>query len=92
LKVLDLGYTKLTKEDINAVMSEISSCFQPQDYNLITKNCNHFSAKVAEILGVNSVPDEIVNQAQTVLNSPVGQMLMPMFSMMESQTGNIRMS
>src|SRR3569833_1773692 len=46
-------------------------------YNLWHHNCNNFSNDFATFLVGKGIPDEIVNMPEAVINSPLGNMLLP---------------
>ncbi|GIL71498.1 hypothetical protein Vretimale_2636 [Volvox reticuliferus] len=92
LRTVELGVTHLGKDVREELLADLSSRFTPQDYNLITKNCNHFSSAWTELLTGNPIPDEYVNQAQRILQSPLGQMLLPIMEQMEQRYGNVTAS
>jgi hypothetical protein len=41
---------------LNELLSDISPRFRPQDYSLLTHNCNHFSNELVQLLTGESVP------------------------------------
>ncbi|GLC39737.1 hypothetical protein PLESTM_000934700 [Pleodorina starrii] len=89
LRTVELGVTHIPKDVREEMLADLSTRFMPQDYNLITKNCNHFSNAWSELLTGNPIPDEYVSQAQQILQSPLGQMLLPMMEQMEQRYGNV---
>jgi len=87
LRVLDLGETSKTREEVEGFLKRAAATsFSATSYNLLTRNCNHFSDEFATFLtGVsNCVPREIVSLPQEVLNSPFGEALRPMLSTFEA--------
>ncbi|PNW75899.1 hypothetical protein CHLRE_12g555850v5 [Chlamydomonas reinhardtii] len=89
LKRVELGVTHIPKDLREELLADLSQRFRPQDYNLISKNCNHFSSAFVELLTGSPVPGEYVNQAQSILSSPLGQMLLPIMEQMEQRYGNV---
>jgi len=64
LRVLDLGETSKTREEVEGFLKRAAATsFSATSYNLLTRNCNHFSDEFATFLtGVsNCVPREIVS-------------------------------
>lgn len=53
----------------------IAQRFHPDNYNLLSHNCNHFASEVAVWLCGVPVPDRIVNIANDALSTPQGQQL-----------------
>ncbi|KXZ43276.1 hypothetical protein GPECTOR_96g742 [Gonium pectorale] len=84
--------THIPKDVREEMLADLSTRFQATDYNLITNNCNHFSNAWAELLTGNPIPEQYVNQAQEILRSPLGQMLIPMMEQMERTYGNVTAS
>ena len=68
-------------------LKEINHKFLPEKYNLLENNCNHFTNDVCEFLVGEGIPKYVLNQADEILNSPMGQMFKPMLTQMQ---GNIQ--
>jgi hypothetical protein len=84
---LDLGETAKTREEVEGFLQRASSSsWGATSYNLLTRNCNHFSDEFATFLtgNPNCVPREIVSLPQEVLDSPFGEALRPMLSSFEA--------
>lgn len=87
LRVLDLGETTKTAEQVVGFLQRASSSsFSPTSYDLMLRNCNHFSDEFATFLTgrAGCVPSEVVNLPQEVMNSPFGAALRPMLSGLEA--------
>lgn len=87
LRVLDLGTTTKTTEEVEGFLRRASSSsFSPTSYDLINRNCNHFSDEFATFLTGREgcVPREIVNLPQEVMSSPFGAAIRPMLSGLEA--------
>jgi hypothetical protein len=41
---------------LNELLSDIAPRYRPQDYSLLTHNCNHFSNELVQLLTGESVP------------------------------------
>jgi hypothetical protein len=45
-----------SEEEIGAIIKEVSDRFLGQDYNLLSKNCNHFTSALCEALTDKAAP------------------------------------
>ncbi|KAK0670494.1 hypothetical protein QBC41DRAFT_364018 [Cercophora samala] len=77
---LHLGTTDLPMEVIEEYLDSLREIYTVQAYDLWKHNCNNFSNDLAMFLLGKGIPEHIVNLPQTVLDSPFGQMLMPMLN------------
>jgi len=50
------GFTVRPHNEIDAIIKEASEAFQGTSYNLLTKNCNHFTAYLCEMLTGRASP------------------------------------
>merc|ERR1719150_2557134 len=62
-QTIDLGTVKLSKEDVEKLLDDLSSKWMGYEYDLLRKNCCHFSDEFAKELGVGPIPGWIVNLA-----------------------------
>jgi hypothetical protein len=85
MQVIDLGATHIPREVFDEFLVEIAPRFTMQTYNLLRHNCNNFSDEVAQFLVGEGIPRHIVDLPNEVMNTPFGQQLMPMLSMMDAQ-------
>jgi len=74
----NLGNTEIPEEILNDYLKDLQKMFQPHNYNLIKHNCNHFTNTLAEFLVGSGIPKEILNQHEVLLNTPMGNYIMPM--------------
>lgn len=85
LRVLDLGATTKTADDVEGFLRRASaSTFSATSYDLLRRNCNHFSDEFATFLTGSGIPREIVTLPEEVMNSPFGAAMRPMLSGLEA--------
>ena len=85
LRVDQLGNTSKTEAEFAEWVRRLHSTkFGPNDYNLLQRNCNHFSEDAALFLVGRSIPDDITGMIPAILNSPIGAMLRPALESMTS--------
>ncbi|KAK0735480.1 PUL domain-containing protein [Apiosordaria backusii] len=77
---LHLGTTDLPMDVIEEYLDSLREIYTVEAYDLWKHNCNNFSNDFAMFLLGKGIPEHIVNLPQTVLDSPFGQMLMPMLN------------
>ncbi|KAN0062595.1 hypothetical protein ACQY0O_005127 [Thecaphora frezii] len=83
LETYDLGHTAIDRETFeNLLLADLKHRFQPQDYNLLTWNCNNFTQEVAQILTGADIPDHIRSLPNDFLSTPFGQMMKPQIEAM----------
>ncbi|SPO31061.1 uncharacterized protein UTRI_05300_B [Ustilago trichophora] len=86
LETFDLGTTSIDRETFEgALLPDLRERFRPQDYNLLSWNCNNFSQEVAQILTGGDIPAHIRSLPQDFLSTPFGQMLQPQIDAMFRQ-------
>ncbi|CAG8577179.1 2913_t:CDS:10, partial [Paraglomus occultum] len=59
-----MGYTKLNKEDVVKRMDELSKEWKGNSYNLLLRNCNHFTSEACRILVGKRAPGWINRAAK----------------------------
>lgn len=78
MQQMEMGDTSKTQSEIRAFLDSIQSRYTDSTYNLVEHNCNHFSNEFLQFLCDKKVPDYILNQAASFLETPFGRMLEPM--------------
>ncbi|KAI9267715.1 PPPDE putative peptidase domain-containing protein [Helicostylum pulchrum] len=61
---LHMGYTNLSKKQVDKVLQEISKEYIGTSYNLLTRNCNHFSEDLCKRLTGKTAPGWINRAAK----------------------------
>ncbi|TKY88903.1 hypothetical protein EX895_002144 [Sporisorium graminicola] len=83
LETFDLGTTSIDRETFEGtLLPDLRDRFRPQDYNLLSWNCNNFTQEVAQILTGADIPAHIRSLPQDFLSTPFGQMLRPQIDAM----------
>ena len=85
MQVIPMGETHIPEELLQEFLAEISPRFTMHTYNLLRWNCNNFSNEVAQFLVGKEIPSHILSLPDDVMNTPLGQQLMPFLNMMEAQ-------
>lgn len=86
LETFDLGTTSIDRKTFEgALLPDLRERFRPQDYHLISWNCNNFTQEVAQILTGGDIPIHIRSLPQDFLSTPFGQMLQPQIDAMFRQ-------
>jgi mannosyl-glycoprotein endo-beta-N-acetylglucosaminidase len=81
LETVDAGETELEPADFLAWVKDVSAKFGPGDYNLLERNCNHFSDDALDFLTGTGVSEDVRTMIPRVLATPLGQMLRPSLEM-----------
>lgn len=86
LKCVHLGYTLMTLDEIveyqneNHIGAPMSEKFTKESYDVLTRNCNHYSNELAQVLCGNSIPDVITTQPMVILDAPRMKVLVPLLN------------
>ncbi|KAK3378414.1 P-loop containing nucleoside triphosphate hydrolase protein [Podospora didyma] len=75
-----LGQTELPMDVIEEYLDSLREIYTVAAYDLWRHNCNNFSNDFATFLLGKGIPGHITNMPQAVLDSPFGQMLLPMLN------------
>lgn len=80
MQELPLGRTEIPMDLIEEYLDSLREIYTVEAYDLWKHNCNNFSNDLAMFLLGKGIPDHITNMPQAVLDSPFGQMLLPMLN------------
>ncbi|CAO3681006.1 unnamed protein product [Rhizopus stolonifer] len=61
---IQMGFSKLNKEELKNLIAELSDEYMGTTYNLLTRNCNHFSEDLCKRLTGKSLPGWINRAAK----------------------------
>ena len=87
IKTDEMGTTNKTEQEFQNWLSTFGrQNFGPADYNLLQKNCNHFSSAAVRFLFDNAkdIPEEVTSMIPRLLSTPLGAMFRPMLEQMMS--------
>lgn len=77
-RVQRLGTTLRTKNDLlEFLRSDLFVDYNPRTYDVLKRNCNHFSNEVATFLLQKQIPDEVLLQPDWAKNARLVQTLRP---------------
>jgi len=78
LKTQNLGSTNIDMENLTAYLRTLGqSEFHGGRYDLFKHNCNNFSSYLTKFLGVENIPQHILDLPDKVMASPMAAMLRP---------------
>lgn len=88
LRVDTLGVTQKNAVEFERwVVHMRSTMFGPMDYNLLQRNCNHFTQEASMFLLGIGIGDDIRNMIRDLLSTPMGSMIRPMLEQMTHSGG-----
>ncbi|CAE7611287.1 desi2 [Symbiodinium microadriaticum] len=62
-EAIHMGYTDLSPFEVQMLLSEMAKRWPGREYNLLNKNCCHFSDELCQLLGVGELPSWVTNMA-----------------------------
>lgn len=82
MKSVHLGYTLMTLDEIVEYQHRpsMNDKFTTQTYDVLTRNCNHYSNELAQVLCGNHIPDVITSQPLVIMNAPHMKQLRPLLN------------
>jgi mannosyl-glycoprotein endo-beta-N-acetylglucosaminidase len=69
------------------IASEGRSAFGPNDYNLLNKNCNNFTAVALQVVSNDTLHPDVTQMIPRILATPLGAMFRPMLESVNSRDG-----
>lgn len=49
---IEVGYTDFTRPEIEQIIEQLGDQYRGDQYHLLRKNCNHFSAALVEVTNI----------------------------------------
>jgi hypothetical protein len=78
LRIDQLGNTSKTESQFELWCQQMHATkYGPACYNLLQRNCNHFTEDAALFLLGRSIPDDVTGMIPMMLSSPLGAMIRP---------------
>lgn len=74
---MNYGSTSLDLDTISEFLQSIDNEFSAENYNLINKNCNHFTNELCVFLTGKQIPDDVLNQVKSISDTKLGGALLP---------------
>ena len=75
VRMIDLGVTKVSKDEFESFLEEISPRYTHETYSLLKHNCNNFSNEVAQFLVKTTIPQYILDLPNEVSSSPLAPLM-----------------
>jgi hypothetical protein len=82
VKEIHLGETEMSVDMLRDYLKDLKVKFNHQSYHILNNNCNHCANEIAFFLTGNNIPEHILNQHKELVNTPIGNMIMPMLEKM----------
>ena len=76
-ELINMGTTTLTIDEFTQKLDDLKEKFTNSNYHLLENNCNHFTQNVLKILGVNSLPNDILNQHLVISETKIWPLIKP---------------
>jgi len=78
LRVVHLGSTLLTLYELREFLHKnMKGKFRPNNYDVLTHNCSHFTDNVVQFLTGKGIPDSVRRLPELVMDTPGAQLLRP---------------
>lgn len=80
-KSLEWGVTLRTQQELHKfIVKELQPLFNRNVYDIIHRNCNHFSDRVCAFLTGKNMPNEVVQQPEYLSQLPAARFLRPVLN------------
>mmetsp|Transcript_75906 Transcript_75906/g.180403 ORF Transcript_75906/g.180403 Transcript_75906/m.180403 type:complete len:588 (-) Transcript_75906:56-1819(-) len=80
-KSIKLGQTLRKQEELEAyIVDELDAEFTPENYDVLSHNCNNFTEKASRFLLGRHIPDMVRKQPERVLHTPLARMMRPLLN------------
>ena len=80
-----IGSTEIPEEMFIDYLNELTSKYTPDNYDLLTNNCNHFTNEAVEFLTGTPLPVYISGLIDEIRKAPMGEMILNMIGGMATQ-------
>jgi len=80
LKSHHVGYTLRTTAELNQFFSTKVDKYTPQNYDVLTHNCNCFTEELVEFLCGHPIPSGITRLPEFVMQTPTARLLRPLLN------------
>mmetsp|Transcript_69276 Transcript_69276/g.196297 ORF Transcript_69276/g.196297 Transcript_69276/m.196297 type:complete len:485 (-) Transcript_69276:77-1531(-) len=78
LQIVRLGYTLTTLRELRRFLhNDMKSSYRPENYDVLTHNCNHFSDDVVQFLTGSSIPEGVRRLPELLMSTPTARLLRP---------------
>jgi hypothetical protein len=85
VKEFSLGQTEIPKDLFEEYLNEIDGQYTINTYDILKNNCNHFTDHIAQFLTGNPISDDYIKQHEQLMNTPIGNFILPMLESMSKQ-------
>jgi len=91
IKSISLGYTLWRQDELHDfIITELQPIFHRETYDIIRHNCNHFSDRLVKFLVGRRLPDEVLNQDDTLQKLTTIKIVRPLLQLWSRETMNAR--
>jgi len=62
---INMGKTRMSSRDVDSLIKQLVRAWPGQSYDILTRNCCHFSDELCRRLGMGPIPDWVLSLADT---------------------------